>query len=365
MSSSVTALLLMAALFACTPSPASPVKGPLQTEQAPGPDSPVVVPTDTWSWVPVPGSECANGTPTGFGVNPHAEATRLVVFLEGGGLCASGPTCDPNGSPAAAHLGGFGDSEFLESANHAGGILDRQDVSNPLAQASYVLVPYCTGDLHSGDKVAPYGTHHRGFANLGLFLRRIVPTFPHVEQVILAGSSAGGMGALWNWHRVQQAFGARDVILLDDSGPFLGPPIGSFAPAPDDPWGGSNTLPAGCSTCWPDGNFAHGPFNLFNYYGQAMGKRRGLLICSTYDHEMSRRYGLDGKGFAQTLEDLRKTYIATNPGFHVFFLDSARHVWLGGGGGKSLGDIRSGGKSLAEVVRQLIEADPQWGDVLP
>ena len=352
----------MAACLACTPPPATAapaaVHGPLQAH-------PVVAPADTWTWVPVPGSECANGTATGFGINPHANSTRLVIFLEGGGVCASASSCDPNGSPSAAHLAGFGESEFLETAHHAGGILNRQDGTNPLNQASLVLVPYCTGDLHSGDSVAPYGTHHRGYANLGLFLQRIVPSFPQVQQVVLAGSSAGGMGALWNWHRVQQAFGARDVVLLDDSGPFLGPPMGSFAPAPNDPWGARKTLPAGCSTCWPDGNFAHGPFNLFAYYAQAMPKRRGLLISSTHDHEMSGRYGLDGKGFAQTLEDLHKTYIAAHPAFHVFFLDSTRHVWLGGGGGKALGDIRSGGKALGQVVQQVLEADPQWGDVQP
>ncbi len=35
-------------------------------------------------------------------------------------------------------------------------LFDRGDGDNPFADASYVFVPYCTGDLHAGSRVAMY-----------------------------------------------------------------------------------------------------------------------------------------------------------------------------------------------------------------
>jgi hypothetical protein len=55
--------------------------------------------------------------------------------------------------------------------------------------------------------------------NVGLYLERIVPTFPGVKMVVLSGSSAGGFGASWNGLRTQDAFGEIPVHVLDDSGP--------------------------------------------------------------------------------------------------------------------------------------------------
>ena len=46
--------------------------------------------------------------------------------------------------------------------------LDRARATNPFRDASYVFVPYCTGDLHAGSNVATYDVlGPRTFAHVG------------------------------------------------------------------------------------------------------------------------------------------------------------------------------------------------------
>src|SRR4051812_7393894 len=47
-----------------------------------------------WTWVPFGDSRCADGTATGIGVNLAGPTARAIVFLEGGGACWDGFTCE-------------------------------------------------------------------------------------------------------------------------------------------------------------------------------------------------------------------------------------------------------------------------------
>jgi len=50
-------------------------------------------PAGTWTWVEIPGTMCANGTPAGIGVNRSTQSGDLFVLFQGGGACWDGPTC--------------------------------------------------------------------------------------------------------------------------------------------------------------------------------------------------------------------------------------------------------------------------------
>src|SRR5581483_2698079 len=58
------------------------------TSLTPGPDN-------TWTWYDaVPGAVCADGSATGFAVNPLSTGNgKVLVFLDGGGICADATTC--------------------------------------------------------------------------------------------------------------------------------------------------------------------------------------------------------------------------------------------------------------------------------
>ena len=99
------------------------------------------------------------------------------------------------------------------------GILDRTNAANPVKDWSFVYVPYCTGDFHGGNNVTTVPgasgppQHFVGYANVGMYLDRLVPTFHNATRILLAGLSAGGFGAVFNYARVAEAFGATPVTV--------------------------------------------------------------------------------------------------------------------------------------------------------
>src|SRR5690606_5667790 len=94
---------------------------------------------------------------------------------------------------------------------------------NPVGDWSFVFVPYCTGDVHAGDRadqaVPDVGGAQQfvGYRNVAAYLERIVPTWSGVGHVLVTGESAGGFGAAFNYDRIADAFPGTRVTLLDDS----------------------------------------------------------------------------------------------------------------------------------------------------
>src|SRR4051812_30820658 len=146
--------LLVFALAACgNDNHAVDVDGPLGSPDAAS-SEPITAAPDVWTWVPIAGTKCVHGSETGIAINPHPGATRLVVFLQGGGSCTS---CW--GASETAKVGTpthYGAAELaVETDLGYGGVqgdlvIQRDNPNNPLADANYVFVPYCTGDAHGG-----------------------------------------------------------------------------------------------------------------------------------------------------------------------------------------------------------------------
>lgn len=188
--------------------------------------SPITAADDQWTWVDVPDSKCASGTATGMAVNPHAGATDLMVFFEGGGECWDATTCW-GASPAASNLAGYDAQTFELDSETKLPILDRTYPGNPFSAMSFVFVPYCTGDLHAGNGLvnlavgsATTPTYFYGAANIDQFLARVVPTFAGTTHIWLTGTSVGGSSAYIAFAQVARAFGVR-IEIVDDSGPPL------------------------------------------------------------------------------------------------------------------------------------------------
>jgi hypothetical protein len=194
---------------------------------------PIVAPADQWTWVDVPGSKCASGTATGFGVNLHPGAKNVVFYFEGGGACSSGTACwGPN--PTAHSLDGYDADKFSMTPQLSLPILSRNPaIPSPFADLSFVFIPYCTGDMHAGTKDidltyngAPIHTYFWGAKDLEMFLPRITATFPDADHVWVAGGSAGGYGTVLSFDRIATAFDTR-VDMIDDSGPSILPKGGT------------------------------------------------------------------------------------------------------------------------------------------
>ncbi len=328
-------------------------------------------PANTWTWVPVDGTLCANNTPTGIAVNLGTSGD-LVIYLEGGGACFNAFTC-----ASVAHPNGFGAADVSTTVDgYTDGIFDRTDAKNPLKDATYVFVPYCTGDIHAGSNPNGFGGRHQvGYQNVGHDLDYIVPKSTKVARVVLAGSSAGGFGSLFNYDRTAKAFGSTPVVLIDDSGPPLSDTY--LTPCLQQQtrtlWNLDAALPAGCTSCTnADGG---GLGNAATYLADTYKDRRMALLTSTGDGTIRSFLGfgypnctsggspMPEADYTTAITMLRDTTLAGHDNFRVWTIQSALHVWLVGRGAMST--ETSHGVTLEDWITQMLDPNSTWNSVAP
>jgi len=184
-------------------------------------------------------------------VNPHAGAQQLLIYLEGGGACSDDTTCwGP--SPGATNLTGFNGVTFSTDKEPHYPAFDRTPATgSPFAAMNMVFIPYCTGDMHSGETTASLSnadggtttTYFWGGRDMDIFLPRLVASYGSATRVYLLGTSAGGFGTMLNLERVATAFPAG-VDILDDSGPAILSNHGTSNTALLTAWG--TPRPSGC-----------------------------------------------------------------------------------------------------------------------
>ncbi len=319
----------------------------------------------TWQWEPFTDAYCANGTTTGIGVSVGPSTTRLLIYLEAGGACWSAATCyGPN--PPAAFTTGYSAVNFADDSKSTsllaapGGFFDRSAAKNPYKDDTYVFVPYCTGDAHGGNNVVAYDSkhtaYHLGYADMTAYLRFLRRAFPAVTRVTLAGSSAGGYGALINWGQTQATFDHAEVDLIDDSGM----PVANQLLAPSNPlwsdlvtnWNLPATLPAGCTACLTDGFDA-----LITYYAKAQPADLAAYVTYRYDTVLPGYYGITAAAFQQALQydgyllaagGSRTHYFAVQSAGHILFLDPS---------------LAAGGVTLQTWLDEMSTDSPLWTDV--
>ncbi|HZU82392.1 MAG TPA: pectin acetylesterase-family hydrolase [Polyangiaceae bacterium] len=368
-----TALIPIAslALAACSnasssggpPGDASTAADRPESADSSGPSGqPITAPAEQWTWVPFANALCGNGAATGIGINLTTRSRRVLVYLEGGGGCWSDLTCYT--LKTAAHFTtGYSETDFATESTDphflalTDGFFDRSSAANPFADYSYVFVPYCTGDLHAGDNVVPYpsGTaHHVGFANMTSYLARLVPTFPAAERVILAGSSAGGFGALYNWWQTQQAFGAVRVNLIDDSGTFMPPDIESKGSGESQlraQWDLAATLPPGCADC------ATRLDALYGFFAQQAPDHRGALLSYVQDSVLPGFFQISTSDFASGLTEELNTYFVPAANLHSFTNPGTGHVlWF-------VPSLMTGNVTVAQFLTEMVTDDANWMSV--
>lgn len=221
------ACLLTLSTLACSPAPepAEPEPSPLA---ALGP-----------GWNPIePGGDtiCSDGSPFRFFVRA-GDPGKLMVYLQGGGGCWTGATCDPDLRPTykrvvETELRSAPGTEPEEGAMH--GIFAFGHPENPFADYSVVLVPYCTGDVHIGDALASYTApaganpegeehaehevtvHHKGWVNGQAALAWTAEHFLEPETVFVTGSSAGAIPSPVYARQLTETYPEARVVQLGD-----------------------------------------------------------------------------------------------------------------------------------------------------
>src|SRR5690606_33126964 len=182
-----------------------------------------------WVWISMPEMRCSDGTEGGFAVNFTDASRDLLIYLQGGGICYDGLTCAGGGAPSTVGADPLRTALDGSIRDHRG-VFDREDATNPLRDSNFVVLPHCTGDHHTGYRVARHGSgtfHHVGYTNITRMIERVVPTFEDAGRVVLSGFSAGGVGIAANYHQIATAFesvGQPPPFLIIDAGPFARPP---------------------------------------------------------------------------------------------------------------------------------------------
>lgn len=342
------------------PPPPSPYDGePLPVE-----------PDGTWQWFDIEGMRCADGRQSGVGVRAVEGSTRLAVYFKGGGACFNQSSCSLT---APLMLTGF---EAIEANPY--GILDFDAPDNPLADYNVVYVPYCTGDIHGGSR--EQGTVEGvaepwdfvGYGNVLAALDRLGPTFADVEQLLVVGTSAGGIGSLVNFPNIVAGWPEAEAFLLDDSGmifrdEYLAPCLQQQMRST---WGLGAALPDDCPTCETDDG--GGMAQYYAYLAERYPQAHFGLIASSRDQivRIFFGYGLDScqpppglpdlgeDVLSDAVEDLRSNVLRGS--FATYVVDSDAHTWIAT---SSFYDVESGGVALRAWLDDFLAGTA--GDVGP
>lgn len=362
-------LLFISLLSACP-------EGPLETPDA-GPDrfegygEPLDAALDQWSYHEFAEAECGNGDPLGIGFYPSSTSNKVLFYLEGGGACWNAQTCNQN-------LADFVRTGVNEAAlenffftNGTRSIFNRENAENPFKDFSFVYVPYCTGDVHSGsqDEDNAYGVRHSGYKNVTAFLNRVVPSLPDADEVFLAGVSAGGFGAVYNFAQVKEQFIDLPVHLLVDSAP---PMTGNVVPQvltdqQNAAWNTSASDPEFCTV--EENNICTDGHLRFLAQLDDNPDSRVALIASTADQTLRFFFGLDTfppnaltpAEYEAGLDELREI-LSTREQAKIYTVASEKHVYIRD---EPLNSTVSGGVAITDFLQAFVDGTEAFENVQP
>jgi hypothetical protein len=196
-----------------------------------------------WEAVELPassGASCSNGSPYRFFVNRTPLTTKTVVVFEGGGACWDQGACKGGTELDAVNPNGIA-ANYMSDWNqqaHLGLVTPFTARIHPLQAVqtqswNIVYVTYCTGDVHTGNKIATYDNldpskplayYHRGAVNGKAVAAWMAANLKQPEHLLVTGFSAGGVGATALYPALREALKPKKAALLADSGPLFDVP---------------------------------------------------------------------------------------------------------------------------------------------
>lgn len=291
------------------------------------PDGSIQTPLEAWTWIDVPGMKCGNGSSTGIAINRSDRSNKLVLAFEGGGACWEAAACygiEGILQPTSVHLDGFTEQTFATvrpffDSNWA----FQRGGASPFGDATWVFVPYCTGDLHSGRQTTQYDhngqqrtMHHVGAHNVDAMLDALddVQAF----EVFAVGISAGGYGVQFNWDRIAARFPNATTHIFADGAQLVDIESSRWSTARTrwDP-----TFPAACSTCDSLADLA-----AHWRASPPPGGGRHALTASLQDGTLALYFGYDAAGMRSASLAVASAMTGSNA---AFIVDDNSHTMLG------------------------------------
>ncbi len=314
------------------------------------------------------GAECADGTPMFINVTRRPKATKLYIYLQGGGACWDSVSCDCHGN--RCYGGTARNLTRRDPKDVHSGWTDLSVPANPItAEYNVVEVPYCTGDLFMGNRLRELGNPKRpvlirqfGYRNITKAFAATKQLFPAPESIIIMGSSAGGLGAMFNLHQLRKFYDRAPAYVISDAGaPFKIPYVS--ADGVDRifrAWGVADNLPPDYSVTAP------GPIDfagLLRYNATRFPKDRFAFISSYNDWVMTAFSIIIGAEYGfSTIGRMIRDVAAHDLGQmqKVFYVGGERHTFHN----IPPSEVLSGQINLADWISKMINGRADWSNQL-
>ena len=176
-----------------------------------------------------PNSKCLDGTPYGLYFRPSPttasamDKSRWMIVLNGGGLCTHESDCT---SRSKTDLGSS--NAFAPVYNMDDNALTSTDTRSPFSQVNKVFMPYCSGDMHAGQRItadnSTFGLYFSGYHNIVGALQHLSEKYAlntSGNTLVWGGGSAGGVGVFSTVDHVAALLPSLRVV---------GAPVGGFPP---------------------------------------------------------------------------------------------------------------------------------------
>ncbi|TQV68193.1 hypothetical protein FKG94_23850 [Exilibacterium tricleocarpae] len=200
-----------------------------------------------WEKVEIPGTVCSDGSQYKFWVH-DAPSNNLLILFEGGGACWDYESCSGAlGILGAANPNGLPDDYITQfKARFVSPLVNGADPGLPFRPKSpiatngwdVVYMPYCTGDVHTGNMVRTYEDptganppitfRHMGYHNTIEALDWLAARFPSINKLLVTGFSAGGVASAAGYYFAKRTLNPTAGYMLNDSGPLFPAPNASF-----------------------------------------------------------------------------------------------------------------------------------------
>ena len=173
------------------------------------------------NWVERDGGEdceCSDGSEWTFWTR-DADPTRIILYFQGGGACWEDHSCKNPGGTYKTTV--HDDDPQIASIFHSNayGIGNFRNPSNPIADWSWVYVPYCTGDVHLGFSQGVYSDNnvsHHGHANGQFAYSYMLENYPDAETILVTGSSAGSIPSPFYGAQASLDYPTAKIMVFND-----------------------------------------------------------------------------------------------------------------------------------------------------
>ena len=291
---------------------------------------------------------CLRGDPYRVEIH-HGTNNKVLLYLEGGGACWNNQSCWL--APTA---------KLTADPFFGAGIFELDNPNNPFRDWNIVYAPYCDGSVFGGDRLADYDgkpTYHHGVQNLSAAVTAMRDAFPNPEQIVVAGSSAGGYGTYSGYGVTRVAYPDTPIVTLNDSGPGLQNPADIVASEERlTNWGFRDSVPASCTRCGEQITY------LTEWALERDSTLRVGYFSNLRDAVIRGFNNLSAEAYEALLRQVTDDIRSRQPQrFKRFFIQGESHTVLEL---PSFFTTEIGGITVRDWTEDLLDDGPRWQDLI-